>query len=497
MVATSPTISGQSGQHDPSTVFLDLVGRLARQPGAPLFRPDQPVAVARAPGRLDVLGGIADYSGSLVLEWPSQEATHAAVQPADDGMIRVLSLPTEATDTQSRVFVCDSDTFDSWRKNGYDAARAWFASHPEDHWASYIVGSLLALAVETDRRCLSGVHVLVRSCVPESKGLSSSAALEVAVLRAASAIALATSGMPEPSGAELARIGQIAENRVVGAACGIMDQMTSALGRANHLLALRCQPAEVEGFVHLPDDLAVWGIDSGIRHAVSGSDYTGVRVGAFMGYRLIADRENLAVESTATPGVVRITDPRWGGYLANLTPEEFARDFAPHLPESITGAEFLHRFGGTTDPVARVDPARTYALRQPTAHPILENARVRRFAAILEGGATTPADREELGALMFASHESYSACGLGSDGTDLLVDLVRAAGPDRGLLGAKITGGGSGGVVAVLGRKSAAPVVREIAETYAARTGRAVGIHADSSPGACETPVRMVIPDTL
>lgn len=497
MFASSTMIQENPGRDARSREFLDLVGRLARQPGSPLFLPDVPVAVARAPGRLDVLGGIADYSGSLVLEWPCREATYAAVQPADDGMVRVLSLPTEDDGTQPRVFVCESDTFDAWRRDGYDAARAQFAAQPEDHWAAYIVGSLLAMAVETGLRFPRGVRVLVRSHVPESKGLSSSAALEVAVLRAASAMAAALSHVPEPQGGELARIGQIAENRVVGAACGIMDQMTSAVGRADHLLALRCQPAEVEGFARLPEDLAVWGIDSGIRHAVTGSDYTGVRVGAFMGYRLIAEREGLQVEPTATPGVVRIADPRWGGYLANITPERFAREFAPHLPEAISGAEFLARYGGTTDSVARVDPARTYALRQPTAHPILENARVHRFAAILNAGAPNEADHRELGSLMFAAHESYSACGLGSDGTDLLVDLVRDAGPDRGLFGAKITGGGSGGIVAVLGRKSAALAVHEIAQTYATRTGRAIGIHAGSSPGASEIPVQIVIPNTL
>jgi L-arabinokinase len=480
---------------DELAAVLALVARLARQPGAPLFRPDRPVAVARAPGRLDVMGGIADYSGSLVLEWPAREATFAAVQPAEDGLIRVLSLPPEGDAAPPRAFACGMAAFDAWARDGYDAARAHFASSPEDHWAAYAVGSLLALRIEAGAGFPGGARVLVRSYVPESKGLSSSAALEVAVLRAAAAIAPMIAAPPD--GAELARIGQVAENRVVGAACGIMDQMTSALGRADHLLALRCQPAAVEGFVRLPDDLAVWGIDSGLRHAVSGSDYTGVRVGAFMGYRLIADRAGLAAGPTGTPGVVRIDDPRWGGYLANLSVEEFGREFEPHLPGSLSGAEFLSRFGGTTDPVARVDPARTYAVREPTAHPIRENDRVRRFAAILAGGAGSPAEREALGALMFGSHASYSACGLGSDGTDLLVDLVREAGPERGLFGAKITGGGSGGVVAVLGLKSAEAAVREVAEAYADRTGRAAGVHAGSSPGACDTPVRMVVPNTL
>ena len=72
---------------------------------------------------------------------------------------------------------------------------------------------------------------------------------------------------------------------------------------------------------------------------------------------------------------------------------------------------------------------------------------------------------------MFASHESYSACGLGSTGTDRLVELVRELGADRGLFGAKITGGGSGGTVAILARSDAEDAVREVAERYGHERG--------------------------
>ena len=56
-------------------------------------------------------------------------------------------------------------------------------------------------------------------------------------------------------------------------------------------------------------------------------------------------------------GVVQIDDPRWSGYLANLTPEEFDRDFASRLPETMRGEDFLKRYGGTTDKITRVDPS--------------------------------------------------------------------------------------------------------------------------------------------
>ena len=94
---------------------------------------------------------------------------------------------------------------------------------------------------------------------------------------------------------------------------------------------------------------------------------------------------------------------------------------------------------------------------------------------------------------MYGSHASYSACGLGSDGTDLLVELVREAGPAAGLFGAKITGGGSGGTVAILGRSEAGPAVAEIARRYHEQTGREPYVFAGSSPGACQFGVRRMV----
>jgi L-arabinokinase len=155
------------------------------------------------------------------------------------------------------------------------------------------------------------------------------------------------------------------------------------------------------------------------------------------------------------------------------------------------GAEFLKRYQGTSDSVTRVQPDRVYAIRQPTAHPIYENARVNRFQELL----TNPLDEAtltEMGELMYASHESYSACGLGSTGTDRLVEMVRAAGPAVGLYGAKITGGGSGGTVAVLGRKEAADEVEEIARRYANETGHAKYVFSGSSSGAWHADVHLI-----
>src|SRR5207248_330892 len=109
--------------------------------------------------------------------------------------------------------------------------------------------------------------------------------------------------------------------------------------------------------------------------------------------------------------------------------------------------------------------------------------RVRAFAELLTG-ELTERRLELLGELMYQSHSSYSACGLGSPDTDRLVELVRQAGPAAGLYGAKITGGGSGGTVAVLGRRGADDAVARVAATYAAETGRPARVFSGSSPGA-------------
>jgi L-arabinokinase len=248
------------------------------------------------------------------------------------------------------------------------------------------------------------------------------------------------------------------------------------------LLELLCQPAEVIGHVALPPSLEVFGIDSGIRHAVSGADYGSVRAAAFMGYRIVADIAGLAARATA-PGRVAIDDRLYGGYLANVPPAEWRQRYRDAVPERMTGRDFLARYGGSTDLATTIDAERTYAVRAATEHPILEHDRVRRFRALLAAGAADDNARGELGQLMYESHASYSACGLGSDGTDRLIELAREAGPAAGIHGAKITGGGSGGTVAVLAAAGGRAAVDAIARRYQQETGRDAAIFAGSSSG--------------
>ncbi|HLQ37799.1 MAG TPA: hypothetical protein VK348_08360, partial [Planctomycetota bacterium] len=412
------------------------------------FSPNSPIHIGRAPGRLDVMGGIADYSGSLVLQLPIAEAACCAVQQRADLELHVWS-PSRDDSRSSHVALRLGDLGLPDQPIDYAAARALFAQRPRDRWVAYLLGSLLVLARERSVRFSSGMALLLFSSVPEGKGLSSSAAIEVAAMQAVAALHGVTL-----TGRELALLCQLVENEVAGAPCGVMDQMTATGGVQDALLALRCQPCEVEGNVELPPELELLGLDSGVRHAVGGSDYRAVRVGAFMGYRMLAELRGLPVQRAGERVV--IDDPEWRGYLANCDVGQFRARWASALPEALSGQEFLRRYGGTTDTVTAVDPARSYAVRVPTQHPIEENARVERFRALLQQ-PVAKAMLGELGELMFASHASYSACGLGSAATDFIVDEVRQRrARGTGLWGAKITGGGSGGTVAILGERGKA-----------------------------------------
>jgi L-arabinokinase len=432
------------------------------------------VFVGRAPGRLDVMGGIADYSGALVLQLPLGRRTTVSVQRQSPRRCEVRSHRGDA-----RVeFAIDIDDLTSGSLRDPHALASWFAAREPDRWAAYVVG-VVQYCLERARDLASGMRVSVESTVPEGKGVSSSAALEVATMMATCA---AFGIVMDPRDVAIAC--QWVENHVVGAPCGIMDQMTSACGQQDRLLRLRCQPGTIEGYSEIPRGYRFFGIDSGLRHAVTGADYGTVRTAAFMGYRMIADAAGFGAKRDGVR--VTIEDPRWNGYLANIAPNEFEDRYRDLLPERMRGAEFLERFGGTTDTVTRVESERVYPVRNATAHPVREQARVARFAELLGVLSSDSALATELGQLMYASHASYSACGLGSDGTDHLVDLVASAGGDSGLFGAKITGGGSGGTVAILGVESAEPVVREIAARYATETGRPGEVFSESGPGAAQ-----------
>jgi L-arabinokinase len=167
----------------------------------------------------------------------------------------------------------------------------------------------------------------------------------------------------------------------------------------------------------------------------------------------------------------------------------------------MTGREFTRRYGRTIDSVTAVEADVEYAVQSATDHHVHEAQRVRNFVGFLERAAEmadVSAERTSLldkcGHLMYASHVSYTRdARLGAAEADWVVDAVRRR-ERAGLYGAKITGGGMGGTVAVLmnDSESAAAAVEEIVGEYARQFGRRGEIFWGSSPGAMEVGTEMI-----
>jgi galactokinase len=438
--------------------------------GHDFFATEKPIWVARAPGRLDVMGGNVDYTGGTVLQGLLREAVWVAVQPRTDELIRILNPGA----LQFGWEAC----LELWIDNLRDPEnlRLLCGQKENSRWGCYVLGALSFL--RTCHGCGNGggVDLFIASDLPPNKGVSSSAALEVATLKAASAawgVSL--------DGVALATAGQWVENVVAGAACGIMDQAAIVLGVKDQLLPILCQPCQPSPPVTLPAGLRFWGIDSMVSRSTSGVAYETARAAAFMGYKLICQREGIEVTAVDTKGIPRWTDSRWKGHLSNLAPSEFRSRYERCLPESLTGREFLECADEHVDPLTRVDPDREYPVRAAVRYATEENLRVQMIYKLFTSPTWSGSDSslQPIGEILCRSHAAYGECGLGSEACDELVSRSLKA----GFFGAKMTGGGAGGVVAILGRSGDQRAIQSIAQEYAAVRSAMPHIFEGSSDG--------------
>src|SRR5688572_27962718 len=202
-----------------------------------------PDIIARAPGRVNLIGEHTDYNDGFVLPLAIDRAVWIALRPRSDGIVKLESL-----DFPGSV---------SFRLD---------ANRLVDHsWVKYVQAVALVLASRGHQ--LNGWEGVVAGSVPVGAGLSSSAAIELAAARAfavTSDIAWDAAGM--------ARLAQRAENEWVGVNCGIMDQLISACGEAGHALLIDCRSLETEK-VPIPSGVAVVIMDTGTRRELGESAY--------------------------------------------------------------------------------------------------------------------------------------------------------------------------------------------------------------------------------
>ncbi len=412
------------------------------------FQVDRPVYEASAPGRLDVMGGVADYSGSLLLQMPIAEETTVRVQLTGEDFFTVVS----EMDGGQKSALVTLEEVSGWKTGvriNTNRRTALQPKNPKNSWTRYILGCFL-LASETFDFQLSGARIYVTSEVPIGAGLSSSAALEVATMRV-----LAKAYNLSYSPLQLPKLAQRVENEIVGAPCGLMDQLASHHGVAGELLPIQCQPAKLHASVSIPEDLIFERVDSGVTHSVAGEAYATARAAAFMGYGILAAQsgttEDQLLQARESGDWTKLPQ---GGYLANFDAKQFEETLESTLPETMLGSEFISSGYISIDQAISIDPSQTYPVRAAAAHPVYENACIRQFASLLAQVDDIDLPRHQifarLGLLMLSSHASYSAIGLGHSATDEIVHEVVAKGAKRGFYGARVTGGGCGGTVVVL-----------------------------------------------
>ncbi len=348
--------------------------------------------IVRAPGRVNLIGEHTDYNDGFVLPMAIDHAVWLALRPRDDKTVRLFSLDLEA----DSAFELDSLT------KGSD-------------WIEYpksIAYELLKAGYE-----LKGFDAVMTGDVPRGAGLSSSAAVELAVARAFAAV----SGI-EWDAPKMAKLSQKAENEWVGVNCGIMDQMASAACKEGHALFLDCRSLEIQ-HAPLPQGVSIVILDTSTRRGLVGSAYN--------------ERRSQCEEAA-----------RWFGVkaLRDVSVEEFERK-----TKEETGLNEV-------------------ALKR-ARHIVTENARVLEAMNVMKAG-----NIKRLGELFNASHDSLrDDFEVTNDALNIMVNCARE---QTSCYGARMTGAGFGGcAVALVKEDNATEFVTAVSEAYRQRSNMEAAIY--------------------
>ncbi|MFN0112076.1 MAG: galactokinase [Blastocatellia bacterium] len=338
-----------------------------------------------APGRVNLIGEHTDYNEGFVLPMAIDRRTYVAMAPRADRMVRCLS-----TEFDEEIEFGLSDDL-----------------RPASDWANHVRG--VAACLLRDEFNLRGVDILIASEVPLGAGLSSSAALEIAVGFGMLKIA---EHLVDPI--RLALAAQKAEQEFAGTQCGVMDQFIACLGKAGFALKIDCRTLESEAVPIDLSDARVVVVNSMVKHDLAAGEYNQRRAEC----------------------------------------EEAVRRLAGHMPgiQSLRDVE-LEEFDQWADALPEV-------VRRRANHVITENARTLAAVEALKLGQLS-----YFGKLMTASHESLREdYQVSCRELDLLVEI---AGRSNGVYGARMTGGGFGGCTVNLVKADQVDnFIAEVTEAY-------------------------------
>ena len=379
---------------------LDLASTAAAAFEEVLGRP--PEGLFRAPGRVNLIGEHTDYNDGFVLPMAIDRAVWVAAARRADRQVHVVALTLGPGEKQT--FSLDD-----------------LQPDPTIRWSNYVRG-VLALLERRGHR-LGGLDLILAGNVPIGAGLSSSAAVEVAV--ATTACHLFDIDL---AGLELAVLGQQAEQEFAGTQCGLMDQLISVVGQEGHALLIDFQQVTWQP-VPLPQEVAVMVCDTSKRRGLVDSAYN--------------ERRAQCAEGAQRLGVATLRD---------LDVETFEAQ-AKQLP-----------------PV----------LRKRCRHVVHENDRTLRAVEALRRDDTAAAGR-----LMNASHTSLrDLYEVSCDELDLMAALAQS---QPGCLGARMTGAGFGGCIVALVDRDAVETFRQMVgtlyERQSLRTPALYACHASAGAG--------------
>jgi galactokinase len=341
-----------------------------------------------APGRVNLIGEHTDYNDGFVLPLAINKGTTVLAAPITVPNATVPNAMAPNVTSKSALVL------NVYAANVNETCRITLGDKPmPGHWSSYVAGML-------DRLTQAGfplvsANMLISGTIPIGSGLSSSASLECAVGLAL--LGLAGNALETADKHQLALAGQWAEHHYAGTMCGIMDQLASALGQANHALLIDCRSQHIQP-VPLPD-VALVITDSRVSHSLAGSAYN--------------ERRASCMEAVTR--------------LQPLYPTITAlRDVSPAQLEAAR-----HALNDT--------------LYRRARHVVTENARVLAMAQALQQLAYNPMGDEwqTIGQCMAASHASLQAdYAVSCPELDSLVDAAQGL---DGVVGSRMTGGGFGG----------------------------------------------------
>lgn len=343
-----------------------------------------------APGRVNIIGEHTDYNDGFVMPCAINYGTAISGDKRDDGVFH--------------VYAADLDQWDEF-------SLLQEIVPAQEKWTGYVRGVVKFI----QQRCpefQQGADLVICGNVPLSAGLSSSASLEVAVGKFCQQL-----GNLPLTHTEIALIGQQAENQFVGANCGNMDQLISALGQADHLLMIDCRSLETTP-TPVPPDVAVMIVNSHVKHDLVNGEYN--------------TRRQQCESAAAFFGVKALRD--------------VSLDTFKKREQELTAldAEIAKR----------------------ARHVISENERVLQAVTALQQG-----DLNRLGELMYQSHQSMrDDFEITVPEIDYLVELAEVAIGNSG--GARMTGGGFGGCIVAVAPIEKVEAVRQIiADNYEKTTG--------------------------